>query len=75
MKASPHEVYEVLEEKKKLLEIREHIENTLDRVKQVLNSLAVKKLFSQKISKNFKHFFLTGGELSIDTNRIVRRTE
>ncbi|KAG5681427.1 hypothetical protein PVAND_010864 [Polypedilum vanderplanki] len=41
VKPSAHEIYGVLEEKKKLLEIRNQVDVVLDKIKNVLNNLAV----------------------------------
>jgi len=40
-KTSPQEIYEVLEEQKRLLEVRSKLEGMLDKVNQTINSLAV----------------------------------
>jgi hypothetical protein len=41
-KASPNEIYEVLEQQKKLIEIRSHINALTNKITQTVQSLAVK---------------------------------
>lgn len=48
-KALPHEIYEILDQKKKLIEMKSQIDNILTQVNQTLNSLTVFMLFKTNL--------------------------
>lgn len=47
VKTTPQEIYEVLEQQKKLLDVRTRLAGILDKVNQTINSITVRSSFRQ----------------------------
>lgn len=60
-KATPQEIYEVLEQQKKLQDIRARLVGVLEKVNQTMNSITVSKLSKNSLIKlNLIKKILTG---------------